>query len=990
MRLPWALGRALAAAAFAGALATAQELAAPACAPEYQGYGLAAALPGATGPAQELALWRADAVTRETLEAELGIRVRDSAWQPGVPGWRIVATSALDAAQLRASCERIAALAPGAFATPVLYDHSGRRLFATPDLLVLLAPGADAAHVAHEFGARVPQAAVEPHYAGMHALRLRNAAAHGLRALELAAELAALPGVRSIEPDVVFEGRSAGHPNDPLFNQSWALENTGQSGGAQGNDVAARLAFTLTTGSDSFAVVVIDDGVESAHPDLAMGAGMDFTGQGGSGAPVGPCDNHGTAVAGCIGARIDNGIGSCGLAPAARVLSARVMIASSACDGSWTSQTSWTVNALDWAQSSGARVTNNSNSYGVTSAAIAQKYADTRAAGCVHFASAGDAAAAQLDWPASVPSVNAICAIDRHGQLAAFSNHGPGLALCAPGAQILTTDRSGAAGFAGGEYATLDGTSFASAFAAGAAALVLARNPWLDPAAVEAQLRGTATDLGAAGYDESYGHGRVDAWAAARGAVAAGSTTRLSQSAAGTGGNFDSFYPTLSFDGRIVAFDSAAANLVAGDTNAVFDVFVRDRLSGSIERISVSSAGVQANDAAGDAALSGDGRWVSYSSTASNLVAGDTNGACDVFVYDRLTATTTLASPTATGALGNGHSLVPAISADGARVAFWSKASNLVGGDTNALPDCFVRDVAAGATLRVSESASGIGGNGISVDVAISADGRYVAFETTSTNLVAGDTNGVVDILVKDLANGSLARASLGNSGTEPNADCAEPVLSADGRLVVFQSAAGNLVPNDANQALDIFVRDLQSGTTELVSRSSGGAIGNAPSYLANLSPDGRFVAFYSDASNLVAGDTNQSTDVFLRDRATATTVRLSVSSSGAQAPGGGGATFCALSWDGRIVAFDSIATGLVPGDATPTWDVFVRDRDSAGAWIDLGGALAGASGEPQLAVLGGLGPGSTSSFSLSASAPSSFGAQVYGLARLELPFAGG
>jgi Tol biopolymer transport system component len=796
--------------------------------------------------------------------------------------------------------------------------------------------------------------------------------------------------VRSVEPDVVFEGRSAGRLGDPLFSQSWALENTGQAGGAKGNDLAARLAFTLTTGSDSFAVVVIDDGVESAHPDLQLAPGLDFTGQGGSGAPVGPCDNHGTAVAGCIGARIDNGIGSCGIAPAARVLSARVMIASSACDGSWTSQTSWTVAALDWALSIGARVTNNSNSYGVGSAAIAQKYADTRAAGLVHFASAGDAAATQLDYPASLASVNAVSAIDRHGQLASFSNHGSGLALCAPGAQVLTTDRSGAAGYAVGESAVLDGTSFASAFAAGTAALVLARNPWLDAAAVEDKLRAGAADLGAPGYDESYGHGRVDAWSAARTAVDLGSTTRLSQSAQGAGGNFDSFYPTLSFDGRIVAFDSASDNLVAGDTNGVFDVFVRDRQSGSIERVSLSSAGAQANDAAGDAALSGDGRWVSYSSTASNLVPGDTNGASDVFVYDRQTGTTTLVSFTSTGGLGNSHSLVPTISGDGMRVAFWSKASNLVAGDTNGLPDCFVRDIASGATLRVSETAAGIGGNGSSVDVAISADGRYVAFETTSTNLVAGDTNGKIDILLKDLESGALARASLGASGAEPIRDCTEPALSADGRLVVFQSASDNLVPLDANHALDVFVRDMQAGTTELVSQSSGGAIGNASSFLANISPDGRFVAFYSDASNLVAGDTNQSTDLFLRDLATASTVRLSVSSVGAQGQANGGATGCALSWDGRFVAFDSVATGLVPGDAAPSWDVFVRDRDSAGAWIDLGGALPGSIGEPELTVFGGLGAGSTSSFDLSASAPSSFGVQVFGVTRLDLPFAGG
>ena len=330
--------------------------------------------------------------------------------------------------------------------------------------------------------------------------------------------------------------------------------------------------------------------------------------------------------------------------------------------------------------------------------------------------------------------------------------------------------------------------------------------------------------------------------------------------------------------------------------------------------MSLGPGGVQANDGSYDAVVSGDGRYVVFSSFASNLVAGDTNGFLDVFVRDRRTSVTRRVSIGAAGAQANGESFHPVISGDGRYVAFPSFASNLVAGDTNGFQDVFVRDRGTRVTRRVSVGLGGAQANDTSYEPAISADGRYVAFFSNATNLAAGDTNDTrVGVYVRDRKTQVTRRVSVGLGRPQANSDCHEPAISGDGRYVAFSSLASNLVAGDTNETCDVFVRDRTTQVTRRVSVGPGGAQANGGSGAPSISADGRYVAFYSNASNLVAGDTNETADVFVRDRKTQVTRRVSVGPGGAQA--NNVSCIPAISADGRYVAFYSIASNLVAGD---------------------------------------------------------------------------
>jgi Tol biopolymer transport system component len=416
------------------------------------------------------------------------------------------------------------------------------------------------------------------------------------------------------------------------------------------------------------------------------------------------------------------------------------------------------------------------------------------------------------------------------------------------------------------------------------------------------------------------------------------STARVSVATGGAQADSACQFLSISADGRYVAFASSATTLVVGDTNGCRDVFVRDRQNGTTERVSVSSAGLQANNASGYAgvSISADGRCVAFESSATNLVAGDTNGHTDIFVHDRLSGTTERVSVASGGAQSNdGYSYRPSISADGRFVAFNSDATDLVLGDTNGAYDVFVHDRQSGITERVSVDSAGLQGNGASGQASISGAGDVVAFLSDATNLVAWDTNGSGDIFVRDRLNGTTERVSVSSAGAQGNGVSILPAISADGRCVAFHSVCGNLVAGDTNGYNDVFVRDRQLGTTELVSLSSGGLQGNQDSGLAgrSISADGRFVAFQSDATNLVGGDTNGFSDVFLRDRQSGTTERVSLDTSGLQgnqdSGDTGGIAGVAISADGRFVAFESLASNLVAGDTNGVTDVFLRDRDA-------------------------------------------------------------
>jgi hypothetical protein len=346
---------------------------------------------------------------------------------------------------------------------------------------------------------------------------------------------------------------------------------------------------------------------------------------------------------------------------------------------------------------------------------------------------------------------------------------------------------------------------------------------------------------------------------------------RISVSSNEVMGDSYSYGPMLSADLRYAAFVSYSANLVPGDTNGPYptgiDVFVRDRQAGTTERISVDSLGAQGNGMSWGGWISADGRYVGFRSDSSNLVPGDTNGVADVFVHDRQTHTTARVSVDSVGAEANGASDGGQISADGRYVAFYSSATNLVAGDTNGVQDAFVHDRQTGTTERVSVASGGAQGDGDTYSHSISPDGRYVGIHGFATNLVAGDTNGAQDAFIHDRQTGATERVSVGSGGTQGNAASQGSLITPDGRYVLFLSSATNLVAGDTNAETDIFVRDRQLGTTERISVDSNGAEGDEDSWLGGITPDGRIVAF-SSRSKYVETDTNQFNDVYVRDRA--------------------------------------------------------------------------------------------------------------------------
>ncbi|MDG4790044.1 hypothetical protein O7626_29685 [Micromonospora sp. WMMD1102] len=409
-----------------------------------------------------------------------------------------------------------------------------------------------------------------------------------------------------------------------------------------------------------------------------------------------------------------------------------------------------------------------------------------------------------------------------------------------------------------------------------------------------------------------------------------GTTSRVSVSGAGEQGEAGGSDGTTSRDGRYVAFSSYSANLVPGDTNGDSDVFVRDRVAGSTTRVSVASDGTQGDGWSVEPVLSADGRFVVFTSRASNLVPGDTNDESDAFVHDRRTGTTRIASVSTAGVPADSGAGGTTISADGRYVAFDSWASTLVPGDTNGISDVFVHDLRTGVTGRVSVSSLGAEGDHLSQEPAVSADGRYVAFSSSASNLVSGDTNLSPDVFVHDRRTGRTSRVSVTDDGGEGVGPAEElgsrsPAISADGRYVAFTSFALNLVPGDTNDFPDVFVRDRRAGTTRMVSVSSDGVQADAAGRGPSISADGRYVAFSSDATNLVPGDTNQDLDMFLHDRRAGRTVRVSVSTGGVQ--GNGSVLPGQVSGDGRHVVFASYASNLVPSDGNEAPDVFVWDR---------------------------------------------------------------
>jgi hypothetical protein len=420
------------------------------------------------------------------------------------------------------------------------------------------------------------------------------------------------------------------------------------------------------------------------------------------------------------------------------------------------------------------------------------------------------------------------------------------------------------------------------------------------------------------------------------GLASPGDTTLVSVDSAGVQGNGFTEAEAISGDGRFVTFASIATNLVPGDTNNSTDVFIRDLTTGTTERVSVDSGGNQGTGAFGASSVSGDGRYVSFFSDSSSLVAGDSNGVSDIFVRDRTAGITERVSVDSSGGQANagcsgfgGSAGNDKITPDGRFVVFASWASNLVAGDTNCRHDVFLRDRQAGTTERLSLGAGGVEGDhesGIGY-LAITPDARFVAFVSQASNLVASDTNGTIqDLFVRDRLTGTNELISVDSAGNQATfaSSTDSPSISADGRFVVFHTVA-SFEPNDTNGFFDVYLRDRVLNTTTRISLADGGGQANAHATYPAISGDGSRVTFYSAATNLVAGDTNGTSDVFVRDLAAGTTTRQSTGPGGVE--GNGSSTQPPeIDFDGSLVYFTSAASNLVANDTNATSDAFLHE----------------------------------------------------------------
>jgi len=433
-------------------------------------------------------------------------------------GWSVAKTpigvrTAEEVEELVASMSRERA---ADFVSPVFFGEGGGHVIFNNEIFVGFYEGVNMETAESIIGEAEAGTLLDRDYSNMAGVyRLRSQSRNGFEVLRTANDLAERPEVKFAEPDGIFSGQGEFTPNDPCFPECWGIHNTGQGGGTVDIDMDGPEGWDVTTGDPCVTVVIFDCGVDQSHPDIHQIPGKDFTGEGGGGGPVKSNDDHGTAVAGCVSAIIDNGLGTVGIAPDCQIFSARVY--STLPNGNWDGEASDMVDALAWAVSIGAKVTNNSNTYFSTWAIIAQKYADTRTNGIIHFASAGNQRTNKIGWPASLPSVNAVTAINRYGYLwfqgpGVGSNWGSGLAFSAPGQDIWTTDRSGGMGYNLGDYHLGTGTSYASPYAAGVAALVLSCSPSLSPEQVEKRMQKGCDDLGTKGHDVFYGWGLVNAY----------------------------------------------------------------------------------------------------------------------------------------------------------------------------------------------------------------------------------------------------------------------------------------------------------------------------------------------------------------------------------------------------------------------------------------------------------------------------------------------
>src|SRR6266581_4478963 len=416
------------------------------------------------------------------------------------------------------------------------------------------------------------------------------------------------------------------------------------------------------------------------------------------------------------------------------------------------------------------------------------------------------------------------------------------------------------------------------------------------------------------------------AWMVTASATNLGAPLLVSTNSSGVAGNGFSVHPNFSPDGTHLLFWSSSNNLVTTSSNHGFEqLYIKDLTTGAVAFVSADAGGIAGNNASTNPnnscqvrMFSPDGMKVVFESEATNLVQGGTNGNAHIFVKDLTTGMVTVESADASGVQGNGNSMDFAFSPDGTKVAFDSSSSNLLSSATHT-QDIFVKDLTTGAVMLVSADASGVEGNGSSSWPVFSPDGTEVAFVSFSSNLAPGATSFTAQVYVKNLLTGAVTLVSTDAGALEFSGQNLLPMFSPDGMEIAFESSATNLVPGGSSGE-QVFIKDLTTGAVTLASTDANGVPGNNSSSDPNFSPDRTALAFQSAASNL--GVTNGTFQIFVRQILVAPAVTTSPSSLTITA--------------GQTASFTAAATGTPP--PTVQWQV---STDGGVSFSDIAGATS-------------------------------------------------